>query len=153
MEHRQAAKADCQFRHPQSELAYDTAKSGHMLHLSPGSAYSGRLHPCTVGIHGRVLSRIPTVTSFISDQDQDTDRWSPSPMSEVEVARFLNGDQRQEHGTQLGDAVRITEGPFTDAIAKVESSDASAGRVRVSVNIFGRPTPPELTVSQIAKAD
>lgn len=100
-----------------------------------------------------ILSRIPAVMSFISDQDQKTDRWSPRPMSDTEVAHFLNSDQCHEHGIQSGDAVRITDGPFADAIAKVESGDAGDGRVRVSVNIFGRPTPLELTVSPITKAD
>lgn len=100
-----------------------------------------------------ILSHIPAVMSFISNQDQETDRWSPCPMSDTEVAHFLNSDQRLEHDIQPGDAVRITDGPFADAIAKVESADAGDGRVRVSVNIFGRPTPLELTVSQITKAD
>lgn len=100
-----------------------------------------------------VLRRIPTVMSFISDQDQDTDRWLPCPMSDTEVAQFLNGEQRHEHGIMPGDAVRIIDGPFTNAIAQVESSDAGNDRIRVSINIFGRPTPLELTVAQIAKTD
>ena len=51
----------------------------------------------------------------------------------------------------MGQAVAITEGPFTDFNGTVEEVNYDKNKVRVSVTIFGRATPVELEFSQIEK--
>jgi len=50
-----------------------------------------------------------------------------------------------------GEAVKITDGPFSDFLGTVESIDESKGKVKVLVSIFGRETPVELDFLQVAK--
>ncbi|MBI2626144.1 MAG: KOW motif-containing protein, partial [Candidatus Nealsonbacteria bacterium] len=52
---------------------------------------------------------------------------------------------------QLGDAVKITDGPFKDFDGKVSEIDQERGKVKVLVNMFGRDTPVELDSLQIKK--
>ena len=53
---------------------------------------------------------------------------------------------------EIGEAVRVKEGPFTDFHGNVEDVNYDKSKIRVSVSIFGRPTPVELDFSQIEKA-
>jgi transcriptional antiterminator NusG len=52
---------------------------------------------------------------------------------------------------EVGELVRIKEGPFTDFIGAVEDVNYDKSKVRVSVTIFGRATPVELDFSQVEK--
>lgn len=81
----------------------------------------------------------------------------PVPVEEEEVAQIL---QQLEKGpaapvkTQYttGEAVRITDGPFTNFTGSVDEVDMDHGRLRVMVSIFGRLTPVELNFFQVEKA-
>jgi transcriptional antiterminator NusG len=81
----------------------------------------------------------------------------PKAISEAEVMEIVS--QMQE-GTdkpkpkvqwQIGELVRVKEGPFTDFNGTVEDVSYDKSKVRVSVTIFGRSTPVELDFSQIEK--
>ena len=52
---------------------------------------------------------------------------------------------------EIGDSVKITDGPFKDFVGKVSGVDEEKGKVKVSVNMFGRDTPVELDSLQIKK--
>jgi len=80
----------------------------------------------------------------------------PQPLRPDEVNRLLGvADEREEEAPReeipflVGQAVAITEGPFTDFNGTVEEVMADKGKVRVSVSLFGRPTSVELDYLQL----
>ena len=82
----------------------------------------------------------------------------PSPISEKEVEKIMaqmqEGVEKPRPKTlfEVGEMVRVKEGPFTDFNGNVEEVNYEKSRLRVSVTIFGRPTPVELEFGQIEKA-
>lgn len=96
----------------------------------------------------------PHVTGFLGSERGK----KPFPISEVEAQRILNV---MEHGAEkprnmvsfeVGEAVRVTEGPFANFQGAVEQVDEEKERLTVSVSIFGRATPIELDYNQVEKA-
>ena len=81
----------------------------------------------------------------------------PAPISEAEVMKIVNqmqeGTEKPRHKVEfeVGEYVRVKEGPFTDFNGSVEDVNYEKSKVRVSVTIFGRATPVELEFSQIEK--
>jgi transcriptional antiterminator NusG len=82
----------------------------------------------------------------------------PQPLRPDEVNRLLGiADEVEESAPKeeipflVGQAVAITEGPFTDFNGTVEEVNYEKNKVRVSVTIFGRATPVELEFSQVEK--
>ena len=82
----------------------------------------------------------------------------PQPLRPEEVNRLLGvADEAEETEPKeeipflIGQAVAITEGPFTDFNGTVEEVNYEKSKVRVSVTIFGRATPVELEFSQVEK--
>ena len=82
----------------------------------------------------------------------------PAPISEDEVMKIVNqmqeGTEKPRHNVEfeVGEYVRVKEGPFTDFNGTVEEVNYEKSKVRVSVTIFGRATPVELEFAQIEKA-
>lgn len=81
----------------------------------------------------------------------------PAPISEREVEKILS---QMEEGVEkpkpkvlfeVGEMVRVKEGPFADFNGNVEEVNYEKSKVRVSVTIFGRATPVELDFSQVEK--
>ena len=81
----------------------------------------------------------------------------PTPISEKEVEKILS---QMEEGVEkprpkvlfeVGEMVRVKEGPFADFNGNVEEVNYEKSKVRVSVTIFGRATPVELDFSQVEK--
>ena len=82
----------------------------------------------------------------------------PAPISEDDVMKIVNqmqeGTDKPRHKVEfeVGEYVRVKEGPFTDFNGTVEEVNYEKSKVRVSVTIFGRATPVELEFSQVEKA-
>jgi len=78
----------------------------------------------------------------------------PSALSEKEVGSILKflkmGPSKFEAKFNLGDAVRIKDGPFTDFVGKVDAIDEERGKVKALVSVFGRETPVELDFIQVS---
>ena len=93
------------------------------------------------------------VTGFVGGTAQ-----KPTPISEKEVAALMQQIQegvekpRPKVLFEVGEAVRVKEGPFTDFNGMVEEVNYDKSKLRVSVLIFGRSTPVELEFSQVEKA-
>lgn len=79
----------------------------------------------------------------------------PTPISDKEVEaikRFVEQEQPKFKAKfSVGEAVKVTDGPFADFIGTIESIDDAKGKVKVLVSIFGRETPVELDFLQVAK--
>jgi transcription termination/antitermination protein NusG len=82
----------------------------------------------------------------------------PPPITEKEVQAILHQIQEGVEKPkpkvlfEVGEAVRVKEGPFTDFHGSVEEVNYDKNKLRVSVSIFGRATPVELDFSQVEKA-
>ena len=81
----------------------------------------------------------------------------PAPISEDEVLKIVSqmqqGSDKPRHKVEfeVGEYVRVKEGPFTDFNGTVEEINYERNKLRVSVTIFGRATPVELEFSQVEK--
>ncbi len=82
----------------------------------------------------------------------------PVPISQKEIENILNqvreGVEKPKPKIifEAGEAVRVKEGPFTDFHGNVEEVNYDKSKLRVSVSIFGRPTPVELDFHQVEKS-
>lgn len=79
----------------------------------------------------------------------------PTPITDSEVKAIMKFVQQEQPKFKakfsVGEAVKITEGPFTDFLGTIEAIDEEKGKVRVLVSIFDRETPVELDFLQVAK--
>lgn len=79
----------------------------------------------------------------------------PTPLSDMEVAniqKFVSAPApRYKTKFTVGEAIKITDGPFADFLGTIHEMDEERGKVKVLVSIFGRETPVELDFLQIQK--
>ena len=97
-----------------------------------------------------VVKNTPKVTGFLGAT-------KPQPISESEAARYFGAQKEAEAAPkhkvnvdyEIGDSVKVLDGPFASFNGVVEELDFEKNRVKVSVSIFGRATPVELDFEQV----
>lgn len=100
-----------------------------------------------------LVKSTPKVTGFLGGSAM-----KPTPISEKEVQTIMQQMQagvekpRPKVLFEVGEAVRVKEGPFTDFHGTVDDVNYDKNKLRVAVTIFGRATPVELDFGQVEKA-
>jgi transcriptional antiterminator NusG len=98
-----------------------------------------------------LIKNTPKVTGFLGSENKAT------PITDAEAMRILSqvkeGVERPKPMItfEIGEKVRVADGPFASFEGQVEEVDEERSRVKVGVLIFGRPTPVELEFGQVEK--
>jgi len=99
-----------------------------------------------------LIKNTPKVTGFLG-----ADKAKPVPIPDAEAARIKGqvqeGVDRPKHTVsfEIGETVRVSDGPFASFNGTVEEIDDARSRLKVAVSIFGRATPVELEYGQVEK--
>lgn len=98
-----------------------------------------------------LVRNTPKITGFVGNARK------PPPLRDAEVERMRTGQgaapkARVKVEYQVGDQIKVTEGPFANFAGSIEDVKADKQKVRVSVSIFGRSTAVELDFNQIEKS-
>ncbi len=108
-----------------------------------------RMEMSPKGYH--LINSINRVTGFLGTQGK------PMPMRDDEVNAILNRVQEGEEAPrtlvhfEIGEQVKVNDGPFEGFSGTVEEVDEGAARLKVMVSIFGRATPVDLEFTQVSK--
>ena len=100
-----------------------------------------------------LVKSTPKVTGFLGAEHGT----KPHPVSKEEIDRIINRVEETSDGPrpsvifEIGEQVRVSEGPFASFNGLVEEIDEEKSKLKVAVSIFGRPTPVELQYTQVEK--
>tara|TARA_B100001123_G_C15246207_1_gene1001018 strand:- start:1071 stop:1595 length:525 start_codon:yes stop_codon:yes gene_type:complete len=97
------------------------------------------------------IKNIQKVSGFLGPEGK------PVPVSENEIKKIINQANESQTSTssgitfEIGEKVKVCDGPFASFNGLVEEIDEEKSRLKVSVSIFGRPTPVDLEFNQVEK--
>ena len=98
-----------------------------------------------------IIKNLQKVSGFLGSSDK------PTPISDNEIKRILGQvsesavNQKTGISFEIGEKVKVCDGPFASFNGLIEEIDEEKSRLKVSVSIFGRPTPVDLEFNQVEK--
>ena len=98
-----------------------------------------------------MIKNLQKVSGFLGSSDK------PTPISDGEIKRILGQvsetaiSQKTGISFEIGEKVKVCDGPFASFNGLIEEIDEEKSRLKVSVSIFGRPTPVDLEFNQVEK--
>ena len=98
-----------------------------------------------------LIKNLTKVSGFLGSGDK------PTPISDIEIKRILGqvsesaNSQKTGISFEIGEKVKVCDGPFASFNGLIEEIDEEKSRLKVSVSIFGRPTPVDLEFNQVEK--
>ena len=98
-----------------------------------------------------MIKNLQKVSGFLGSADK------PTPISDSEIKRILGQvsetavSQKTGINFEIGEKVKVCDGPFASFNGLIEEIDEEKSRLKVSVSIFGRPTPVDLEFNQVEK--
>ena len=105
-----------------------------------------------------IIRNVPNVLGFLGDTKEDGRQMKATPLRPQEVSRILgrvdelnNMEEENEVPFFVGEVVKVTDGPFSSFQGTIEAVDNERRKLTVSVKIFGRKTPMELSFTQVEK--
>jgi transcriptional antiterminator NusG len=105
-----------------------------------------------------IIRNTPNVLGFLGDTKEDSRQMKATPLRPQEVSRILGrvdelSTQEEENEVPfvVGETVKVTDGPFSSFQGTIETVDDERKKLTVSVKIFGRKTPMELSFTQVEK--
>jgi transcriptional antiterminator NusG len=105
-----------------------------------------------------MLRNTPNVLGFLGDSKEESAKMNATPLRPQEVSRILGrvdemsaSEEEVEVPFFVGETVKVTDGPFSSFEGTIEAVDNERKKLTVSVKIFGRKTPMELSFMQVEK--
>jgi len=105
-----------------------------------------------------IIRNIPNVLGFLGDTKEDSRKMIATPLRPQEVSRILGRvdelstmEEENEIPFFVGETIKVTDGPFSSFQGTIEAVDNERKKLTVSVKIFGRKTPMELSFTQVEK--
>ena len=98
-----------------------------------------------------LIKNLQKVSGFLGSQDK------PTPITDAEIQRIMGQvsesaiNQKSGISFEIGEKVKVCDGPFASFSGMIEEIDEEKSRLKVSVSIFGRPTPVDLEFNQVEK--
>ena len=105
-----------------------------------------------------IIRNIPNVLGFLGDTKEDSRKMIATHLRPQEVSRILGRvdelssmEEENEIPFFVGETIKVTDGPFSSFQGTIEAVDNERKKLTVSVKIFGRKTPMELSFTQVEK--